>query len=100
MRSLRARPRQVLWMVQWPGALPMVFTGLKASMTVAALGAVVGEFYGARQGLGFLINTYAANLQTDYVYAVIIALSLLALALYFAVELLQRLVIRWPAPKE
>jgi NitT/TauT family transport system permease protein len=97
MRSLRAKPRQLLLMVQLPGALPMIFTGLKASMTVAALGAVVGEFYGARTGLGFLINSYATNLETPYVYAVIIALSLLALLLYFAVELLQRLVIRWPA---
>lgn len=99
MRSLGARPRQVFRMLLVPGAMPMVFTGLKASMTIAALGAVIGEFYGARDGLGFLINSYAYSLQTDYVYAVIIAVSVLALVLYFAVELLQRLVIRWPSAK-
>lgn len=97
MRSLGARPRQVFRMLLIPGALPLIFTGLKASMTIAALGAVIGEFYGAREGLGFLINSYAYSLQTDFVYAVIVALSALAVLLYFAVELAQRLVIRWPA---
>lgn len=100
MRMLGADSVQTYRMYLIPNALPMIFTGLKAAMTVAALGVVVGEFYGASAGLGYLINTYAISLNTEAVYAAIVAMSVLALVAYGLVELANRLLVRWPAPKE
>jgi NitT/TauT family transport system permease protein len=78
-----------------PAALPVLFGGLKIGVTLAVVGAVVGEFVGADQGLGFLINQARGLFNTPLVFVAIFALVIIALVLYSAVMLLEMWLLRW-----
>lgn len=95
MRSLRASRSQLFWKLELPAALPVLFGGLKLSVTLAVVGAVVGEFVGADAGLGFLINLGRGILDTPLMFVAVIALVLIAQALYFGVALLEKRYLRW-----
>ena len=95
MRSLRANRSQLFWKLEAPAALPVLLGGLKLSVTLAVVGAVVGEFVGADAGLGFLINLGRGILDTPLMFVAVIALVIIAQALYFAVALLERRLLRW-----
>lgn len=95
MRSLKATRWQTFRRVSLPYALPFISAGVKTALTFAVIGAIVGEFVGAREGLGFLLNTYNFQLRTDSVFAVIIVLAIVGSALYFLVEWVDRKVIYW-----
>lgn len=81
--------------IQLPQALPDIFTGLKVGAALSATAAVVAEFVAADRGLGYLLLQYNGNFETPMVFAIIIVLSLIGLAVYYVVELLERLVIPW-----
>ena len=89
MRSLHASRSQIFAKLELPSALPMIFGGLKLSVTLAVVGAVVGEFVGADAGLGFLINLGRGILDTPLMFVAVIVLVLIAQALYVAVVLLE-----------
>jgi NitT/TauT family transport system permease protein len=93
MRTMGASPRQVLGMFMLPSALPLIFTGLRASMSAAFLLAVIGEFAGAQDGLGYLINAEAYALRTSYVYGGIVAVSVLAGIFYAAIVVAEHLLV-------
>jgi NitT/TauT family transport system permease protein len=95
MRSLRASRSQLFWKLELPAALPVIFGGLKLSVTLAVVGAVVGEFVGADAGLGFLINLGRGILDTPIMFVAVITLVVIAQALYIAVALLERRFLRW-----
>lgn len=95
MRSLRANRRQVFFKVELPSAAPLMFAGVKTALTFALIGAIVGEFVGAAEGLGFLLYTYNFQLRIDRVFAVIIILSTIGGVLYFLIEWLDRKLIYW-----
>jgi NitT/TauT family transport system permease protein len=90
-RSLNASRTQVLLKVQLPAALPFVITGAKVAMTLAVIGAVIGEFMGSSEGLGFLLLTATSQLDTPLAFAALLALSILGLAVYLLVEGVERL---------
>jgi NitT/TauT family transport system permease protein len=90
-RSLNASGTQVLFKVQLPAALPFVFTGSKVAMTLAVIGAVIGEFVGSSEGLGFLLQTATSQLDTPLAFAALLALSLLGLGVYLLVEGVEQL---------
>jgi NitT/TauT family transport system permease protein len=73
-----------------PSALPSIFDGCRTAMPLAVIGAVVGEFVGSEHGLGHLILEANANARVDYMFAALIAISLVAGALYLLVELAAR----------
>jgi NitT/TauT family transport system permease protein len=81
--------------IQLPQALPDIFTGLKVGAALSATAAVVAEFVASDSGLGYLLLQYNGNFETPMVFAIIIVLSLIGLAVYYAVELVERLVIPW-----
>lgn len=81
--------------IQLPQALPDIFTGLKVGAALAATAAVVAEFVAADRGLGYLLLQYNGQFETPMVFAIIIVLSLIGLAVYYVVELIERLVIPW-----
>jgi NitT/TauT family transport system permease protein len=81
--------------IELPQALPEIFTGLKVGAALAATAAVVAEFVAADRGLGYLLLQYNGQFETPMVFAVIIMLSLIGLAVYHVVELIERLVIPW-----
>jgi NitT/TauT family transport system permease protein len=97
MRSLRATRWQVFWKLSLPHSAPVIFAGIKTALTFAVIGAIVGEFIGASQGLGYLLHTYSFQLRIDSVFAVIVVLSAMGSVLYFAIDWLDGRLIFWRA---
>ena len=95
MRSLRATRGQILWKLELPAALPIVLGGLKLSVTLAVVGAVVGEFMGASAGLGYLISLGRGILDTPLMFVAIGLLVGIAQALYLTVVFLENRLLRW-----
>jgi NitT/TauT family transport system permease protein len=95
MRSLRSTRMQVFRKLSLPHAAPLIFAGIKTALTFAVIGAIVGEFVGAQQGLGFLLNAYNFQLRIDRVFSVIAILAGLGAVLYFLLEALDRRLIYW-----
>jgi NitT/TauT family transport system permease protein len=94
-RSTGAGAWRLFAKIRLPQALPDIFTGLKVGAALAATAAVVAEFVASNKGLGYLLLEYNGNLETPMVFAVIIVLSLIGLAIYYAVEFLERITIPW-----
>lgn len=82
-------------LLYWPWALPHFFAGLKVGVSVATIGAVIGEWVGAQQGLGYLMIQANARLKVDLVFAAILWLSVMGLSLWVFVGYLERRVITW-----
>lgn len=95
MRSLVASKSQIFWKLAWPTALPSIFAGLKTSLTLALIGALVAEFVTAKEGLGTLITTFSFELKVYLVFAVIVVVSVLGLVLYGIMEYLERKIVFW-----
>jgi len=76
-----------------PNALPSIFGGLKISITLAVVGAVVGEFVGGDAGLGYLLMVANGSMDTRLLFAGIVALTVLGVVLFLLVELAERLAI-------
>jgi NitT/TauT family transport system permease protein len=94
------RTRRLL-KLQFPAALPSIFTGLRISGGAAVVGAVVGDFFFQRgePGLGVLLQTFSAQLLIPQLYGVAILSALLGIAVYVALSLLLRLTTgRWYSP--
>ncbi len=95
MRSLEANPLQTFWHLELPAALPVVLGGLKVSATLSVIGAVVGEFVSASEGLGYLINFGRGTYDTPLVVAAVLTLTVLALVLYGLAAALERVLLGW-----
>jgi NitT/TauT family transport system permease protein len=95
VRSMGANAFQVFWFVRFPHALPNIFGGLKVASTLAVVGAIVGEFVSAEKGLGYLVLVANGELNTTLVFASVVTLSVLGVAFYFLLELVERFVIGW-----
>ena len=95
MRSLGASRWQLFKMVRLPSALPLFFSGAKIAAAVSVIGAILGEWVGASEGLGYLITRSSAQFLTARVFAVIIVLSSMGLLLFYAVSYVERLVTPW-----
>jgi ABC-type nitrate/sulfonate/bicarbonate transport system permease component len=95
MRSYGASDGEVFRKLRWPSALPSLFTGLRISVVYAVIGAVFGEYVGAREGLGIWMQLSQNAFRTDLVFAAILITALVSLALYAAVRGLERIVIPW-----
>jgi ABC-type nitrate/sulfonate/bicarbonate transport system permease component len=100
MRTLGAGRAQILARAEAPAALPYAFSGMKVAVAVAVIGAVFGEWVGANEGLGHLIFSANAQLLTARVFAATFVLSVMAVALFAALSLLERRLVPWRAPEE
>lgn len=100
LRSVGATRWEVLRKVQIPSSLPYLFAGLKIAITFSVIGAVVAEFAGSSEGLGYLIEFASTQLDTRLVFAALVVISVLGLALYYAVGLLEWLVNRRFPPQQ
>ena len=94
-RSMGATRAQVFARFRLPTSLPYLFSGLKVAATLAVAGAVVGEFVGADKGLGYLLLVTNSNLETALMFATLVALTIIGLAFFYAVEFLETLLIPW-----
>jgi NitT/TauT family transport system permease protein len=95
LRSLRATRWQMLRLLEAPAALPVFLGGLRVGATLAVIGAVVGEFVGAKSGLGFLINVGRGLYDTALVFVAVFTLVALALSLYGLVAWLESRLLAW-----
>jgi len=95
MRTLDASRRQILWRVEAPTALPYFFSGAKIAAAVAVIAALFGEWVGAESGLGVLIREDNAQLATARVFAAVLILSIMALALFALLALAERRIVTW-----
>jgi NitT/TauT family transport system permease protein len=94
-RSMGASPSKIFLKLRLPGALPSMFGGLKVASALAVVGALTGEFIGSDTGLGYLLISASGMLNTALLFAVLVVLSLLATAFFYAIEILERLLIPW-----
>lgn len=94
-RSLRATPRQVLLTLEIPAALPSIFGGLRIGITLAVVGAIVGEWAGAERGLGVLVNIARGSLfDIPLMFATLVTIAAFGVALYLVVVLVERRLVR------
>ena len=97
-RSYRASAFKTFMKVRLPMAMPFFFAGAKVAITLAVIGAVVGEFVGSDKGLGYVILSATSYWKTELAFSSMILLSLMAIVLFGAVALVERLVCPWLAP--
>ena len=97
MSSLAASRRQVYTMLRIPAALPYLFQALKIAATASVIGAIVVELMGAQQGIGVTIlrTQYYGPANAYKLWGAIVVASVLGLALFQAVALAERYVLRW-----
>jgi NitT/TauT family transport system permease protein len=100
LRSYAASDRDVLFKLRVPAAVPYVFTALRVSTTLATIGAVIGEYFGApKASLGQYIVTYTSYLNFERSWAAIIFACAIGIGLYVLVVLVERLVAPWAAER-
>jgi putative hydroxymethylpyrimidine transport system permease protein len=95
MRTLHGGRFAIFRRVELPGALPAIFSGARVAATYAAVGAVFGEWAGSSSGLGFVILQAQPALDTARIFAAVLVLSALALALYALVTVAERRLVPW-----
>jgi len=94
-RLMKATRVQVITKVIIPSAMSWVFAGLKISVPYALIGAVLGEMIAANRGLGYLVQFSGSQFDSAGVFAVLIVIALLAVALNFLVEIVQHRMQQW-----
>ena len=94
-RSMGLSPYRTFRMIRLYRALPSIFAGLKVAITLAVVGAVVGEFVGSDRGLGTLLLRAIGVVNTPLLFAGLIVLTVLAVVLFGLIELLERFAIPW-----
>jgi len=94
-RLMKATRIQVIAKVIIPSAMSWVFAGLKISVPYALIGAVLGEMIAANRGLGYLVQFSGSQFDSAGVFAVLIVIALLAVALNFLVEIVQHRIQQW-----
>jgi NitT/TauT family transport system permease protein len=95
--SLRATPAQVLLKLELPAALPQILGGMRVGVTLAVIGAIVGEWAGADRGLGVLILLAQGSLfDIPLLFATLVTIAFIGLALYLIVLIVERQLIgKW-----
>ena len=95
VQSVGGTRGQYLWRIQLPTALPYIFAGLKIAMTFSVIGAVVGEFAGGSEGLGYLILFSSSQVKTPLLFAALVAIAVLGLVMYYAIVWLEYWLLPW-----
>lgn len=100
IRSMGAGRWKTFLYLKLPASLPSLFTGLKLSATYSVMGAIIGEWLGGVGGLGIYMTRASKSYLTHHVYAIVIVIVMLSLALFLVVSLFERLLLKWNAPKQ
>jgi NitT/TauT family transport system permease protein len=99
-RSMGASRWQTFRFIRLPAAMPFIFSGLKVSIVLAPTAAIVAEFVGANQGLGYLLLRGTSYLDTPLIFASLIALALMGLVFNYAIQGGEQLVMPWQSKKD
>lgn len=95
MRSLAASRWQIFWMAKFPSALPFIFAGLQMALVFSLTGAIVGEFIGAKEGLGRLILEMNAQFDQAGLFAALVILGCIGALFHASLRVFQRRVLFW-----
>jgi putative hydroxymethylpyrimidine transport system permease protein len=95
MLTLDASRWSIFRRVEFPAALPLVFSGIRIGATYAAIGAVFGEWAGSDAGLGYEMLQAQGRLDTPQVFAAVILVTVIAVCLFALVSIVERLAIPW-----
>src|SRR4051812_15118400 len=95
LRTMRASPWQIAWRVTIPSTLPWIFAGLRIGLGMSLIGAVVGELVGSNRGVGYYVESAAANFDTTGVFAGLVILMVLTIALSELMKLVEARLFRW-----
>jgi len=94
-QTMGATKWQMLRHIQFPAALPTLASGIRVAVVIAPIGAVVGEWVGSSEGLGYLMLQANARMMIDEMFAAVFILSMLSIVLYFTVDKLLKKFIPW-----
>ena len=94
-RVLKGSRRDFFFKVRLPSALPSILAGMKVSISLALVGAIVGEFVSSQRGLGYVIMSAQGTFDTVRVFAAIFVLALMGMALFSLLVWLERRLTPW-----
>jgi NitT/TauT family transport system permease protein len=97
-RVLKGRPLAVFFKVRLPSALPSIVAGMKVAVSLALVGAIVGEFVSSQRGLGYVIMSAQGTFDTVRVFAALFLLALIGLLLYGLLVWVERALTPWRTP--
>ena len=96
-RSMGSTRMQMFFKINLPQALPAIFAGMKVSITLAVVGAVVGEFVGSNSGIGYVLQKANGNFDLPLMFAALVVLSMIGVILFALLDVIERLMIPWHA---
>lgn len=94
-RSMGASRWQTFWSLRFPAALPVIFSGIKTSATIAITGALVAEFLGSNSGLGYALLRASGAMDTEYMFAILVILTVIGVIVNYLVEGIEWLLTPW-----
>lgn len=100
MQMSGSTKRQVFWKLEWPYALPSIFSGFKISATYSVMGAVISEWLGSKEGIGVYMTMASRSFRTDRVFVAIFAIMMLSLLFFIVIKLLEKWCIRGSSKEE
>ena len=98
-KSMGASSVDTFRYLRFPAALPVIFSGIKTSATIAATAAIVAEFVGANKGLGYVLLRGTSTMDIELVFAVLVVLTLVGIAINYLVEFCEWLMTPWQRAK-
>jgi NitT/TauT family transport system permease protein len=98
-RSMGATRWQTFRYLRFPAALPVIFSGIKTSATIAATAAIVAEFVGANRGLGYVLLRGTGTMDLELVFAVLVVLTIIGIAINYVVEFSEWAMTPWQRAK-
>ena len=99
-KSMGASTIQTFMKIRIPWATQQIFVGLKVAITLAVIGAVIGEFVGASEGLGFIIIQSGANANTALAFVAMALLGIISIVLFYVLVFLEKILIPWAEDTE
>ena len=96
-RSMGSSRLQMFFKISLPQALPAIFSGMKVSITLAVVGAVVGEFVGSNSGIGYVLQKANGNFDLPLMFAALVVLSMIGVILFVLLDVLERYMLPWHA---
>ena len=94
-KSMGASSWDTFRYLRFPAALPVIFSGIKTSATIAATAAIVAEFVGANKGLGYVLLRGTSTMDIELVFAVLVVLTVVGIAINYLVEICEWLMTPW-----
>ena len=98
-QSMGATGWQTFRYLRFPAALPVIFSGIKTSATIAATAAIVAEFVGANKGLGYVLLRGTSTMDIELVFAVLVVLTVVGIAVNYVVEFCEWAMTPWQRAK-